>query len=263
MTHEWMERAMPTTKNKPCFVHQHLTLEESGLWEYLRAISSKSGILFLDGRKAAMRFQGVTASKLYRVRRRLIDKGWVIELDTIDGKPARRDGGLYAAQKLRALDHDDWVATHPDSCPTFDSPPFAKPAPAISKTVPSHLQNTEAAVSKTGGPPFSQVTHKLKEPSLSTATLENTSSENQAGATSMSETDTLHGLFLDEISNLPNPTEESVFENGDIPAPAEAASRLNSPPFALVQMDRSNPVAAARMLKARSALLAEMEGRVV
>jgi hypothetical protein len=68
-----------------CYERQHMTLEEYGLWAYASTVSHQSGVFYMDARGIAKRFSDTGKDAIYRVARRLEEKGWFRRL-----KPARR-----------------------------------------------------------------------------------------------------------------------------------------------------------------------------
>jgi Helix-turn-helix domain len=95
-----------------CYERRHMTLQEYGVYCYIRQVSYRTGIFYLDGRRLAEEFEGASKDTAYRVINRLKKKGWLEETRT----PKRLKNGMFANGQYRALGHDEWVQRHPDSC---------------------------------------------------------------------------------------------------------------------------------------------------
>jgi hypothetical protein len=93
---------------KPCFEQAHMTCAEFGLWVQYQKLAYKSGILYCDGRRTAERFGSESKSSIYRLRRSLIDKGW---LEVIK-ESKRGEGGTYSPAEFKVLNHEQWTKKH-------------------------------------------------------------------------------------------------------------------------------------------------------
>lgn len=96
-----------------CFEHNHMRFDEFGLYCYAKAVSSKSGIFFFDGRSVAECFRGHTKTAAYRVFNGLVEKGWF----EVIRKGGRNEAGEYEATHVRVLTHVEWAMTHAHGCP--------------------------------------------------------------------------------------------------------------------------------------------------
>ena len=94
---------------KQCFEQAHMTCAEFGLWKQYTMLAYKSGRLFCDGRKTAERFSGESKDHIYRLRKSLIDKGWLVptKQSGVDKKTGRR-----TAAEFTVLDHPQWTKKH-------------------------------------------------------------------------------------------------------------------------------------------------------
>jgi hypothetical protein len=62
-----------------CYANYHLTPEEFGFWEVCRSLSFKfKGKLIFDGRHIAAYFGDTGKNTIYRLAKRLQDKGWFV-----------------------------------------------------------------------------------------------------------------------------------------------------------------------------------------
>lgn len=95
---------------RKCFAHHFLTFEEYGLYTYAREVSHESEILYFDGRKLAGRFSGEGKYAAYRIKDRLVEKGWFHVL-----KKSKRDRntGIFKPSELKPLSLKEWAEKHP------------------------------------------------------------------------------------------------------------------------------------------------------
>src|SRR5260370_18166258 len=107
-------------KSKKCFANRHMTPEEYALWDVSRQLSHQTGTLYFDGRAMAEQFEGTSKSRIYRLAKRLLDKGWY-ELIA----PSVRDKrtGLFSSTQYRVLSADEWAVRHPHVCAVAESSP--------------------------------------------------------------------------------------------------------------------------------------------
>src|ERR1035441_7110116 len=114
-----------------------MTCAEFGLWVQYCKLAYASGKLFCDGRKTAERFDGMSKSQIYRLRKSLVDKGWMVIVKDSD----RTRGGRYSAAVFHVLDHEQWVKKHGTKhCKTqlFEGLPPVPPVQTVgSSPVPS------------------------------------------------------------------------------------------------------------------------------
>jgi hypothetical protein len=111
-------QATPT----PCYAHRHMTAAEYGFWDVCRALAHKTGTLYFNGDDIAKRFSSMARSTTYNLARSLVANGWFKEIKA----PKRGAGGLWSSRHYKVLSHAEWVAEHPDSCPSpvqFDDDP--------------------------------------------------------------------------------------------------------------------------------------------
>ncbi len=94
--------------SKSCFEQAHMTCAEFGLWVQYRKLAYASGKLFCDGRTTAERFDGMSKSQIYRIRKSLVGKGWLVIVKNSD----RTKGGRYSSTVFHVLDHEQWVKRH-------------------------------------------------------------------------------------------------------------------------------------------------------
>jgi transposase len=134
------------TNKSSCYERRHMTMQEYGVYCYIRQVSHRTKIFYLDGRRLAEEFEGASKDTAYRVINRLKKKGWLEET-----RPAKRlKNGMFANGQYRPLGHDEWVQRHPDSCRlpntkeraascTKENDPVVHPGPvsAAQSTIPN------------------------------------------------------------------------------------------------------------------------------
>lgn len=92
-----------------CFANCHMTPEEFGLWNYCRAVSYESKIVYLSGREVAKAFSGISKNVIYRIADQLVAKGWLRQLAPYSRNPKT---GTLIPKTVYALDHSEWVAQY-------------------------------------------------------------------------------------------------------------------------------------------------------
>lgn len=90
-----------------------MTPEEFALWNVSRQISHQTGRLYFDGRAMAAQFAGTSKSRIYRLAKRLLDKGWY-ELIALPVRNKRT--GLFSSTQYRVLSADEWAERRPHDC---------------------------------------------------------------------------------------------------------------------------------------------------
>lgn len=91
-----------------------MTVREYGLYSHIQELTHTSGVLYGDDRELASHFENTDKMKVYRDRRSLIAKGWLVVI-----KPSERgEGGMYSPAQYVSLDHDKWAEKHPGACIT-------------------------------------------------------------------------------------------------------------------------------------------------
>ena len=95
-----------STTSKNCFAQHHMSCAEFGLWEQYRKITHTTNRLFEDPENTADRFAGESRSSIYRLRRKLVKKGW---LATVIKSKHNSNGGRASAAIYEPLDHEQWV----------------------------------------------------------------------------------------------------------------------------------------------------------
>jgi hypothetical protein len=86
-----------------------MTCAEFGLWVQYRKLSFGSGRLFCDGRRTAERFSGESKDHIYRLRKSLVNKGWLVP--TKNSGTDRKTGKRTVAE-FSVLDHEAWTRKH-------------------------------------------------------------------------------------------------------------------------------------------------------
>lgn len=86
-----------------------MTCAEFGLWVQFQKLSFKSGRLYCDGRQTAERFSDESKDHIYRLRRSLVEKGW---LEVIKGSGRDENTQRVTVTEFRVLDHASWVKKH-------------------------------------------------------------------------------------------------------------------------------------------------------
>src|ERR1039458_2460719 len=102
-----MRRSAMATKK--CFEQAHMTCAEFGLWVQYQKLSYKTGRLYCDGRRTAERFNKTSKDQIYRLRRALVEKGW---LEIIKNTVRDRSTGKLTVIEYKVLDHAAWVRKH-------------------------------------------------------------------------------------------------------------------------------------------------------
>ncbi len=101
---------------KKCCTRQHLSPEEWGILEdCTRLTCGAKKRFFLDGRKLAARFSGISKSGVYRAIERLVSKGWMVKTS---GGTRNRKTGMFDRTEYRILSHEEWVKGKCCTCPT-------------------------------------------------------------------------------------------------------------------------------------------------
>jgi hypothetical protein len=124
-----------------CFPRRHMTFEEIGVWVRIREWQSKLGYLWFDGEKVAASVADTGKNTVYRIQKSLLKKGWFIWL-----QPPSKAYGKYKAGKLRALDHNEWVKTHPNQCPPPENETVPDSGSGGAKSDTNHSRNEERTV---------------------------------------------------------------------------------------------------------------------
>lgn len=96
-----------------CFANFHMRPEEYALWDVSRSLSRETGILYFDGRKMAARFEGGSKSRMYRIAKQLLEKGWY---EVIAPGVRDRRTGLYTSTQYHVLSAEEWAARYPHVC---------------------------------------------------------------------------------------------------------------------------------------------------
>lgn len=103
---------MPKQLANQCFAHRHMTPQEFGVYEYVGAVTHKSGVFFMDAESLAREFEGRGWRVFHDIVNGLAAKGW---LRLIRAKTRTKNGTFAPAQYAR-VEHPEWFKAHPDEC---------------------------------------------------------------------------------------------------------------------------------------------------
>jgi hypothetical protein len=135
-------KRLAMSKSK-CFANRHMTPEEYALWDVSRQISHQTGTLYFDGRAMATQFAGTSKSRIYRLAKRLLDKGWY---ELIAPRVRDKRTGLFSSTQYRVLSPDEWAERHPHVCAVsspqngtgIQSSKWEHPVPKLGMTSPQN-----------------------------------------------------------------------------------------------------------------------------
>lgn len=148
---------------KVCFEQAHMTCAEFGLWVQYKKLSYASGRLFCDGRKTAERFEGESKDHIYRLRKSLIEKGWLVPTkhSGTDKKTGRR-----TAAEFTVLDHPQWTKRHGKA--KCKSSLFSEPEPIapVQMDTESPVAPVQTACRTSANGPVAPARHSTKENQL-------------------------------------------------------------------------------------------------
>jgi len=100
-----------------CFASHHLTPPESAVLDVcLRLTCGGTKPLHFDGRGLAAHFVGVSHQTVYRIAKRLEDKGWLHK--TAGGFRSHAKDGQYAHKIYKVFSHEEWALKHKGKCRT-------------------------------------------------------------------------------------------------------------------------------------------------
>jgi hypothetical protein len=136
-----------------------MTCAEFGLWTQYRMLSYKSSTLFTDGRKTAERFSEENYRHIYRLRKSLVDKGWLEETK----EKKRGKNGMWSATHFKVLNHEQWVKKHGSKqCKTnvFEEP---EPVTPVSMDSISPVTPVSMACDTRVNGPVTPVSHSSKK----------------------------------------------------------------------------------------------------
>ncbi|MGE5056983.1 MAG: hypothetical protein ACM3WP_22725 [Acidobacteriota bacterium] len=129
---------MPITAVKTsCFAHNHLTPALYGVYKLISEISHKSGEYWVSSRGMERLFNGVSKTTLHRLTSDLLKSGWLQRV----GQAKKRDHrGHFLPEKVKAVTHQEWVATHgPSACTGTDHQMHGRDRPSpTGGTLQSH-----------------------------------------------------------------------------------------------------------------------------
>lgn len=148
---------------KVCFEQAHMTCAEFGLWVQYKKLSHASGRLFCDGRKTAERFEGESKDHIYRLRKSLIEKGWLVPTkhSGTDKKTGRR-----TAAEFTVLDHQQWAKKQGKM--KCKSSLFSEPGPVapVQMDTESPVAPVQTACRTRANGPVAPARHSTKENQL-------------------------------------------------------------------------------------------------
>lgn len=87
-------------------------MRQYGLYSKIRERGHKWKFIYFDGDDLAACFQKTSRDVVYDDCRILLKSGW-FETVAVSG---RKKDGTYAARKMVALSHEDWMAKYPNKC---------------------------------------------------------------------------------------------------------------------------------------------------
>jgi len=91
-----------------------MTATEYAVYDVCRAMAARhDGIVFFSGPKIAMKFRSMSRNTPYAALKSLERDGWFKLMKA----PGRRPDGTRTPTHYRVLTHEEWCASHPDSCP--------------------------------------------------------------------------------------------------------------------------------------------------
>jgi hypothetical protein len=148
------------------FAHYYMTVEEYGLWNYARAVSAESKVLYL-GHGIADQFDNVGIKTTYRVAKSLEKKGWFRLLQ----KSRRNKHGVFTSAQYYPLSMEEWAAIHPKRlraiCPPSTSTQTATGTSTENATgEPSTSTRLGVGQYPFGNPPVPKPQLNLKEKKL-------------------------------------------------------------------------------------------------
>lgn len=90
-----------------------MTATEYAVYDVCRAMASRhEGIVFFSGPKIANKFRSMSRNTPYTALKSLEGSGWFV----LTKAPGRRADGTRTPTHYRVLTHEEWCASHPDSC---------------------------------------------------------------------------------------------------------------------------------------------------
>jgi hypothetical protein len=144
-------------KRSICHAQAHMTCAEFGLWEQYRKLAHTSGQMFETTLNTAERFAGESRSSIYRLRSRLIDKGWLVVIK----KAKRTKNGQLSSVVCRVMDHDQWT----QNSKNIAKYPCKKPCPEMSKEALSPCPEMKSALPRNGIEPCPEMGSRFEEES--------------------------------------------------------------------------------------------------
>jgi hypothetical protein len=144
---------------KRCHAQQHMSCAEFGLWEQYRKLSFASGQLFEATENTASRFTGESRSSIYRLRAKLIQKGWLV----ISKKSKPGENGRHRPTIFRVIDHEEWVRKHGKADCNLSSWAELQPVPEMESGAKLPVPEMKSPSSKSETDPVPKVEHRFEE----------------------------------------------------------------------------------------------------
>lgn len=97
-----------------CFAHRHMNATEYAVYDVCCAMArNNNGIVFFSGPRIAKKFRAMSRNTPYTAVKALVENGWFVKKK----ESGHRRDGTRTPTHYRVLDHKEWCALHPDSCP--------------------------------------------------------------------------------------------------------------------------------------------------
>jgi hypothetical protein len=146
-------------KQSVCHAQSHMTCAEFGLWEQYRKLSHATNQMFEATENTAARFSGESRSSIYRLRSRLVEKGWLVVVK----KSKRGKSGRPSATIFQVLDHDQWEKTNVKSDCKTSSNNELLPVPEMEPEALLPVPEVKSSSSRSGILPVPKVEHRFEK----------------------------------------------------------------------------------------------------
>jgi hypothetical protein len=147
---------------KKCFEQAHMTCAEFGLWVQYQKLSYTSGRLYCDGRRTAERFSGESKDHIYRLRRLLVEKGW---LEVVKGSERDKKTQRVTVTEFKVLDHAAWIKKHSRKHCKSELFPDVDPLAPVQMAIENPVAPVQTPCRTNANEPVAPARHSTEEPS--------------------------------------------------------------------------------------------------